>query len=132
MERVPIDGSGYWELFVHHHDRTMDTNEKLCSGAFITTLLQLVFFLPSQISMLSIGRKLISVVGNASGNISRSFHLSNCVRGFESFFDPVTSDESFTSGRAWTVPDLRRKVKEVPCWINVHLVYLSARFCLHC
>lgn len=62
--------------------------------------------------MLSIGRKLVSVAGNAGVkvNICRSFHTSDCARGFESFFDPASTDESFTSGRAWTLPDLRRKV----------------------
>ncbi len=70
------------------------------------------YFTSQDRSMLSIGRKFVSVAGNVGVkvNICRSFHTSDCARGFESFYDPVTADESFTSGRAWTLPDLRRKV----------------------
>jgi hypothetical protein len=62
--------------------------------------------------MLSFGRRIVSLVGNAGSkmNVSRNFHTTDFVRGFESFYDPVDTAASFTSGRAWTVPDLRRKV----------------------
>lgn len=62
--------------------------------------------------MLSSSRKLLSSVGcvGIKANVSRTFHASVSAGGFESFFDPTSTAETFTSGRAWTVPDLRRKV----------------------
>ena len=38
------------------------------------------------------------------------FHNSKCVQGIEDFIEIKKANEAFTSGRAWTPSDLRKKV----------------------
>jgi hypothetical protein len=43
--------------------------------------------------------------------LAQSFHSSGgAIRGFEAFFDADVTAAGVKTGRAWTVPDLRRKV----------------------
>jgi hypothetical protein len=43
--------------------------------------------------------------------LAQGFHSSGgAIRGFEAFFDAEVTAAGVKTGRAWTVPDLRRKV----------------------
>jgi hypothetical protein len=50
-----------------------------------------------------------SVMNNLSS--VRNFHSSSPARGFEEFYDPIGPDVTITTGRGWSAPELRRKVK---------------------
>ena len=43
-------------------------------------------------------------------SIVRAFHVGRPVQGLEEFFDEKKPNETVTTGRAWTVADVRRKV----------------------
>ena len=43
-------------------------------------------------------------------SIVRAFHVGRSVRGLDEFFDVKKPNETVTTGRAWTVSDVRRKV----------------------
>jgi hypothetical protein len=55
---------------------------------------------------------MISVIkfNNYLRQASRTFHVGRVMLGIEEFFDAKKPDESFVTGRGWTVTDLRRKV----------------------
>ena len=57
-------------------------------------------------------RRVLSYNSALSSNIAaRSIQYSAPRLGIKDFFDPVpVGDDALTTGRAWTVPDLRRKV----------------------
>ena len=50
----------------------------------------------------------------------RAFHVGRPVRGLDEFFDEKKPNETVTTGRAWTVADVRRKVPSCSLYHFLH------------
>jgi hypothetical protein len=59
--------------------------------------------------MLNLFKRSVNIT--KSIDTGRLFHAGRISQGFDEFFDVKKPNEPLVTGRGWTLPDVRRKVK---------------------